>query len=56
MEQDGTDRSAEGPGGIRIIIDGHHRTQAAIEAGLDSVPVTLDRYHPSDGRSLCKKY
>lgn len=35
-------RVAEGPNGVKIILDGHHRTQAAIDAGLDSIPVVTE--------------
>ena len=32
---------AEGPNGVRIILDGHHRAAAGIEAGLDNVPIRI---------------
>ncbi|MFN9200834.1 MAG: ParB N-terminal domain-containing protein [Planctomycetaceae bacterium] len=32
---------AEGPNAALIILDGHHRTAAAIEAGLDCVPIRV---------------
>lgn len=48
---------AQGPCGARIIIDGHHRTQAAIEAALESVPKSgFNRYYWRDGQSLCRKF
>ncbi|MDZ7615699.1 MAG: ParB N-terminal domain-containing protein, partial [Patescibacteria group bacterium] len=38
---------AEGPNGVRIILDGHHRAAAAMEAGLDSVPIRIQQV-PTD--------
>jgi hypothetical protein len=43
---------AEGPHGARIILDGHHRTQAAIQANVDSVPVRIQFVSPSRWQRL----
>jgi hypothetical protein len=32
---------AEGPNGVRIIMDGHHRAAAARQAGIESVPIRI---------------
>ncbi len=46
---------AEGPNGVRIIIDGHHRAAAAIEAGLDNVPIRIQQVSPARWNQLMQE-
>jgi len=48
-------RVAEGPNGVRIIIDGHHRAKAAIQAGEKSVPITIERVSPERWNQLMQE-
>jgi hypothetical protein len=48
-------RVAEGPNGVRIIIDGHHRAEAAIQAGEKSVPITIERVSPERWNQLMQE-
>ena len=40
-QRSGPIQVAEGANGARIILDGHHRAAAAIEAGLENVPIQI---------------
>jgi len=41
--------------GKKIILDGHHRTQAAVGAGLSEVPVRVHEVTPEQGSQLLRE-
>jgi len=46
---------AEGPNGVRIILDGHHRAAAAIEAGVENVPIRIRQVSPQRWNQLMQE-